>query len=301
VIRDLIYNEDLKSRFLGVGLGILSIVSYSLNWLPESFRNQASALGGVLAIGFVLKPQLMVFPNKLVEKKYCQPCSKIQQLNTRHDEEIQKIKGSIPAKNFRFTNFEKVVTVDHRGNGWLNNSFELLNDGQNSVRTFPFEFSSTTAKIKPLDQLAADNEFNVESNDSHSIKWEKVVDEDHRKKVNLIFDQAVEPGETRKYSVRYRLIEAYKVASLPGKNSDWASWTPIHLVNKMKIKIVFLPNYPFSNPRCHVTSPGGDPMNTKCHPIENKKDASGGRYIELIENYPWMYHNYRLEWDIPSQ
>lgn len=248
--------DDLRSRFLGVGLGILLIFSYFLPFIPDGLKNIFALMGVVLFVGYILTPQLMVLPNLLVEKKYCQSCKRIEGITETHNKKIQEIKESIPEKNFRFIVYEKVVIIDEHGKGWVNQFFELLNDGENYLQHFPIEFSAVNVRFKKtLSELARDNEFKVESQDDHNIRWEAIRDDEETKKIHVVFDQRLNPGDTRKYSVRYQIDRLYNT-NPPGE-TDSSSFTPIHNYVNLKIKVKFLPKYKYSNPRYCVESPGG--------------------------------------------
>ncbi len=304
--------EELKKRTLGAGIGILTLFQYFSDFIPPGLKSVFALLGFTLALGYISTPTLMVLPNTFVKKMYCKTCKDVQRLTGEHANEVQRLteehaaeikilKDNTPEKNVIFENYEKVLIIDHKGYSWTNLIFEIYNNGKDPVQHFPFEFSSCHATFKSLKEYQRDKEFIIESRDGHSLKWECVHDDEHHKEVMITFDQKILPGERRKYSIRYQIPGMYRCTASSADVGDWSSWKPLHLYKNIYEKVLFLPKYPYSHPRYCVTTPGGDLMNTKCVDLTTHEDSSGRRYVEVRETWPWMYHMYRIEWDLPRQ
>lgn len=293
-------DEKIK-RTLGAAVGILGVFSYFFEFIPADLKAMFAFMGLMLAIGYIFTPKLMVLPNTLVEKMYCKTCNDIEELTKKHAHEIQLLKDNTPGINLIFENCEKVLTIDHNGYSWLNITFEVLNNGNDPLQRFPFEFGSSYGKFeKSLREYAESNEFVIESKDTNSLKWECTEDGKNYKKVIVSFNQKILPGERRKYSIRYHLPGFYRCTAFSVDVGDWTTWKPLHLYKRSYMKVVFLPNYPYSNPRYCVRTPGGDLMSTHCYALDIHDDGSGGNYVEVEETWPWMYHTYEIQWDLPS-
>jgi len=273
--------EDLKSRFLGIGLGALSIFGYTLNLIPTEYKTQISLFGLVVAASLVLKPSIVNIPDGFVEKRYCKHCK------------------NLPEKQFRFKSLEKTVTIDGNGNGIINLTHEILNDGPNYIQRFPQKIGTSTTKMKEtLVELEKKGNFLVKSLDDHKIIWQSIEDTEELKHLHVIFNEKLNPGETRRFCVRYILDGIYrtKKEDLPAGVHECTTFVPIHLYESYKLKLRFHPNYKYENLTYHVMTPGGDKVSNKCKDLKPLKDAEGS-LVEIEEKYPYMHFEYRVDWD----
>jgi len=262
---------------------ILAVFSYMGDIVPKEYRLYTLFIGFAVVVILLLRPTINITLAAIMPRlmdKYCRNYSN--------------------EKYFRFLSINKVVTVYPDGKGLIYTKYDALNEGEDHIHRFPHKFHTGTATIKDsLETLQAQNNFEVRSLDAHILKWEPVKNNEKNKSICVIHNDNINPGEQRKYSIRYQIDGLYKVrrTDLPDGGREGSGFKPLHICNKFALKLKFLPNYKYSNLRYCVLSPSKEEVHDKCKDITAIHDTeTGGTFVEIEEINPWRNFEYRVEW-----
>jgi hypothetical protein len=255
---------------------LLGIISYFQDFFPNNYKRQILIVFFLIALGSVTysRAQNTIVPSLI--KRYCP-------------------KGE---RNFRYLSQEKGVTVYENGTGLINATYEVLNEATNSVTRFPQRIKSSK-KMSDLRTLEKENNFEIKSLDEHKLHWETIKDEPYEKEISIVFEDNVNPGDKRKYSVRYQLSGIFETNRdmLKANEFEFTGITPIFITDRYRMMVKFHPNYKYSEIQYCVRSPSKQKINAMCNPIIPSRDIeTGGTFVEIEELNLWRNFIYRVEW-----
>jgi hypothetical protein len=263
---------DPNSKNIAVVIFIITLFGYLVPLIPEIHKIKFLMLGLILSGAVVATP-------------------KMKDIATRY---------LLKEKNIRYLSYHKIVEIDEHGNGNIVANIELLNEGESAIQRYSHRVWTTIVNInKSLETLADEGSFEIKSLDGHSLTWESVEDNSKNKKVYIIFDSLLQPGDSRKFSIRLKLDGLYKTkkSDLPEGILESSSFSPLYICDLYKIKIKFRPHYEFTNLRYCVKTPCNEELQNKCKDIQDSRDTeTTGRFVELEVANPWRNFEYRIEW-----